>query len=276
MADEDVIVRFVFEDGLPVDPEEATAIAEALLGLGAQPGELEKAVDAHLSHVAQRRKGGEFVRFNWRRESPRGTGGRYIRRLTVEEQQAATELAQTVRQRFATQMGNHLGDLQKGRLPAAEATERGHRAIEEYYEQIFRHGMQAAGNPAVILTPRDKSALSRIVRDECDFWTGFMLDVEAGRGKVPYPDRLAMYVNAAQEAYWLGWVLGDFRPKRLIYWVLGATEHCKTCLMMARLSEKGMTPMQFLVYALRRGFLPQSGYLECKGLHCQCGLKDKE
>lgn len=232
---------------------------------------LSKAVAAHHSHVQQRQgRTGRFVPYNPRREQPRGTSGRFVKRLTGEERVEAERLSGVVIDRFDTVMGRHLGDLEAGRLDAAEAAKRGRESIAEYYEQIFRRGMQAAGNPAILLTPRDRSALSRIVRDEGDFWQSFMRDVAAGTGKIPYPERQGMYTNAAREAFWLGWVLGDLRPRRRIRWVMGPTEHCDTCLAMA--ARGPMSPFLFLQEALAKGFLPQSGYLDCKGIHCQCKL----
>jgi hypothetical protein len=168
----DEIVRLVFEDGLTRATVET--VMNAVMGLGVESSELANGEEAHPSNVALRTRQGGCVRFRWR--------------LTLDERREASVLAKTARGRFSVQMHNHLGDLKLGRLTAKEATARGHAAIEEYYEQIFRHGMQAAGNPAVILSPHDKSALSRIVRDERDYWTGFMEDVEDGRGHMDYEE----------------------------------------------------------------------------------------
>lgn len=268
---DDLKVRFLWEDIEP-SQEQMEAIASALLAQ-TDAEALEKAVAPHDSHIAQRDKSGRFVEFKWRRESPRGTAGKFVRRLTREEQAEATRLSEGVRARFAVQMRNHLGDLQKGRLTAEESSERGREAIASHYEQIFRNGMQAAGNPAIILTPRDKAALSRIVRDEGDFWQNFMSDVANGKGTIPYPDRLEMYVGASHEPYWLGWLLGDFRPKRLIRWLYGKTEsHCKDCSAMVKRGV--MTVVEFYNIALKNGLLPHSGYLSCRGIRCDCRLED--
>jgi hypothetical protein len=235
---------------------------------------LAKAVAPHPDHTLQRDRTGRVLPdFKWRRETPRSLLGRFTRRLGAREQAEAAKQATAIRGQFERALGYPYGDLRAGRLGPDEAASRGRAAIGEYYERLVRAGMQAAGNPAVLLSARERVLIDRIVRDEGDFWQGFMEDIAAGRGRMDYDERFAAYVNAAREAYWLGWVVGDMRPGRRIRWVLGETDHCRSCLGMAQGGP--YSPEAFLSAGVARGYLPQSGSLECKGIRCQCRLEDR-
>lgn len=233
----------------------------------------EKAVAPHQSHVQQRaRASGRFVPFSVRREAARDAGGRFVKRLEPAERQEAERLADRERALLARQLARHKGDLQLQRLDADEAAKRGREAIEEYYERIFRHGLQAAGNPGLLLTPRDRALLARLIRDEGDFWAGFMADIAAGKGTMDYDRRLGLYEQAAREVYWAGWALGDFRPARRIRWQTSPAEHCASCVRLHR-NGVAYTVREFVRDVLGKGFLPQAGSLDCR-TNCKCRLEE--
>lgn len=56
-------------------------------------------------------------------------------------------------------------------------------------------------------------------------------------------------------------------------WDLGPTEHCGDCHSYAAL---GWRPVgEWKVIALERMHYPQSPFIECKGLHCQCRMRQR-
>ena len=237
-----------------------------------------KAVPVHAAHYRQRTSTGKFVPFKIKREAPRDTSGRFVRRLEPAECAEAKRLAGVEQGRLARDLQQHWSDLHEGGITVEQATERGKTAITEYYERIFRLAMQSVGNPALLLTPRDKAAISRMARDEGDYWAKFMQDGANGRTGAPGSaldpaTRLAAYKNATSEAYWLGWTLGDMRQNRTIEWVIGATEqNCGSCLNASKQGK--MSVERFYTEFVSRGILPQSGELDCKGIHCDCSLKE--
>jgi hypothetical protein len=231
---------------------------------------LDKAVAPHPSHFAPRRRDGRFRQGSERAEAPRGATGRFIKRLDSAERKEAARLAGIEQGRFARQMSNHFEDCHSGAISAVKASERGEEAIFEYYERMYRVGMQSAGNPAVILTPRDRAVINRAAQDESDFWKQFMQDVDSRSGTMDYQQRLAMYHRAIGEMYWLGWVYGDIRPKRQIVWKLGESEHCDKCVELSQ-GERPRRFWDFIRECVSQGFVPQAGSLPCR-TNCKCRL----
>jgi|SRR5215831_19230136 len=236
---------------------------------------LEKAVDPHHAHVQARGREGRF-RSGYAAPRPRAAG-KFVRRLTREESAAGSDLARNYiygRDGFAQRMRTHLRDYRESRIGAGQMIERGESEIRHFYELAYRAGRQAAGDPALVLTPQDRAYLNALVRDETDYLRGFVTDMEEGLGVVPYERRLDMYVNAAQEPAWAGWVLGDQSRDRSIRWHYGLTEeHCRDC---RRAVESGWMPVRrFVKDYLSRGLVPQAGRLECHGIHCACRLSER-
>jgi hypothetical protein len=113
-----------------------------------------------------------------------------------------------------------------------------------------------------------------MVRDEMDYLRRFTGDVAEGRGVWDYRRRMAAYGNAAWEAFWGGWLFGDQSAGREIRWQSGGTlDKCDDCLEFA---SRGWMPVRtFMGEVAARGYLPRSGYLECRGIHCLCTLQER-
>jgi hypothetical protein len=252
---------------VPPRPE----LAAVLKRLHVEP--LQKAVAPHVSHYQARRLTGQFAPTPTRAVL-RDAGGKVLRRLTREESRAAVDQARDlIREGLTPRLQRHLGDLTAERIGAEECGKRAGEEIAHFYELIYRAGRQAVGDPAVLMSPEDKARVGRLVRDELDYLKGFMGDVAAGEGRMDYGARMDLYGRAAAELFWLGWTVGDFRKAREIRWVTGATEHCTDC---RRLEEAGWMPaLTFFREVAARGFLPQSGHLECVGIRCACALQER-
>jgi hypothetical protein len=196
-----------------------------------------------------------------------------MRRLDEAEQDAAAAQGQEWVAQLTSRLSRHLGDYEAGHLTSAGLAARGGEDIHLFYGLAYREGKRAAGDPAVLLTATDRAILSRLVRDETDFLRQFGDDMDAGRGRLAYHTRMAMYGAALREVFWVGWVTGDLRLGRDVRWTLGPTEHCDDCL---RFSQRGWLPVAtFYRDILGKGYTPQSGMLDCKGFHCQCVLQER-
>lgn len=232
--------------------------------------DLLKAVSAHHSQV-QQRAGGKFAKFHPSRVAPRDEKGRFIGLLEQADRSAAEQHAKKIQVRLAQMLARHQQDVEVRRLDPKIAAARGREDIKDTYEQLYRAGMQSAGNPGLRLTSQDVALINRTAEDEAQYFTKFMEDVSTGSGKMDYGKRLSMYEPASRHAFWSGFVMGNQRKTRRILWQLGPTEHCYSCLYMNRLGTIDIPT--FIKEGLKRGWVPQSGDLDCKGVHCQCRLE---
>ena len=157
-------------------------------------------------------------------------------------------------------------------IPASTVEARMKARIRDTYTRAFTLGKRHSGNLTTV-NAADALAIKGTRLDEYQYLRGFLRDMDAGAGRMSYEKRADYYAKAARELFWLGFVLGDQSDTRRIEWVLGQTEHCKTCLQMAQGSPWRVGD---ILLKVKRGILPQSGALDCLGYHCQCSLADKE
>lgn len=244
--------------------------------------ELAKAIPAHHSHYQTRSGGGQFVRRAPYHNIPRTDQGRFTKRLTAAERDAAADTARGYAAELRERLQDHLADVTRNAITPAQWYTRCERELRHYYDLLYRCGKQAAGDPAVFISPQDRAALNRLLLDELDYLRGFQQAQEAGEGRMPYPQRMGMYADAVWESFWLGWVLGDQRTGRQVRWRYGPTkEHCGladggSATGCSDFVALGWTPIRdFVREVLSKGFLPRSGSLECKGSRCQCYLEER-
>lgn len=237
---------------------------------------LSKAIpDLHHSQTQQRSKVGRFARQHHSQNQPRNARGRFRGRLTLDEREAAaTQVSEYINDQLSPRLQEHLSDFERGRLTAVEWYDRCERDIRLFYDLSYRAGQRTVGHPASALTPQDKAVLNRVIKDELHYLKGFQTHLETGQGKLPYHVRAELYAQAAREAAWMGWVMGDQRKSRAIRWMRGPTnESCSDCV---RFEAMGWQPAtSFVKHVLGEGYLPQSGKLECQGHHCRCYLEER-
>lgn len=155
-------------------------------------------------------------------------------------------------------------------------------ALDEGYADLFLLGKKAAGN-LFSASADEQAAVSHLTGEEHSYLNAFAAAMRAREGVHPYASRMALYANAAREAYWLGWMLGNRNPDRRVRWVLGATEkHCQSsaagawngCADLAAHGPWSIGEFIEHVWQHGAGALPQSGNLTCHGFHCQCSLEE--
>lgn len=156
-------------------------------------------------------------------------------------------------------------------MPTVERMARA--TIRNAYTRAFLLGKRASGDLSSIADAEARH-LSSIRRDEYTYLRRFLADMKAGAGRLPYEQRMAYYQHALREAFWTGFVMGDRRPSRRIWWNFGKThEHCTHCANNAARKD-GIPIQEFLDSMIPAGIVPQSGKLECHGLLCECWLTD--
>lgn len=262
-------------------PEE---YAEAVAGLADLQADLAKAIPAHPSHFQPRIATGKFTRRHPGNLNPRDASGRFRQRLTQSErEQAARDADEGIRD-FGERLQEHLDDYLRQALDGPKFLARCRRDIARSYQEAYRNGKRAVGDPAILLSPQDRAALNRLVGDEYDYLVAFEQALAQGTTTPQWPPvrRMATYGRAAYEAFWMGWILGDQRAARELQWVYGPTqEHCG---LAAGGKSPGCSDFEargwlsvagFVREILAQGYAPQSGALECKGIQCQCGLEER-
>ena len=206
-------------------------------------------------------------------------GGQFIDRATMQREQAKANAAVGP---TLEEFGSSLSFLQivyeqqsklkleaqtsVALIPFSTIEARMKAQIRVTYSRMAALGRRAGGD-LTSATAEEAERLLAIRRDEYGYLRNFLSDMRTGGGVMDYATRTEFYQQAAREAYWLGWALAQ---KGEIWWRTGATEHCSTCLEMEEASP--FTPERFRAEALDKGYLPQSGALECIGFHCQCFL----
>ena len=158
-------------------------------------------------------------------------------------------------------------------LSERTVTDRAVRHIRSYYSRAFLLGKRASGN-LLSIGSDERNMLRKIRTDEYKYLRRFFTDISNKLGKIPYEKRMAYYQHALREAFWLGFCIGDTTATRTLWWHFGNTiEHCTDCALFA--NRPGGWPIaEFIDQVIKPGKLPQSGSLECKGLHCECYLTD--
>lgn len=157
-------------------------------------------------------------------------------------------------------------------IPLTTVEARLKATIRKSYNEAFLLGKRSVGNLTSI-TNDEAKALLKVRRDEFKFLRGFLSDLRAGGGTMEYGQRMEAYGNAVKEAYWLGFFRGNMDATRRISWVRGQTsDSCRDCI---RFEAHGpYTVEAFLMEVVENGYLPQSGKLDCVGIHCQCRLEN--
>lgn len=144
--------------------------------------------------------------------------------------------------------------------------------VAEAYDEAFLLGKKASGN-LFAMTDADRKIVRAIREDEFKYLRGFMKDIRNEDGVMSYELRADFYKIAVRELWHMGFVVGNKTPGRYLKFTLGPTEHCKSCLFMAKFGW--MAVKEFIALVARYGLLPASGKLDCKGYRCQCRVLEE-
>lgn len=137
--------------------------------------------------------------------------------------------------------------------------------LRQYGREALLQGLADGGVNASDVPAEDFPALVSWLVQQSAFVPGLTARIYAPVSTVDAGTTAQLWANKSlRAAYQLGRVSAD--RNGMYEWVLGATEeHCRTCLRLNGQRHR-------LVTWNRRGLLPGSQQLECKGFNCDCRL----
>ncbi|RYX84197.1 hypothetical protein EON83_10905 [bacterium] len=141
--------------------------------------------------------------------------------------------------------------------------------LREAYREAWMRGREAAGVHSPMRAD-EKRQLEKMYRAQQNYFLNLLKDKEHGTGKMPFPQRIAMYGAALRAAFYAGQVLADLSGDVFYQWTLGAQEHCSDCLKLAR-SGRWRSGVYSAKELSRIGVFPGSGDTQCV-TKCGCTL----
>lgn len=142
------------------------------------------------------------------------------------------------------------------------------REIRDRYKMAFLEGKEAGGSYSD-LDEWDKRELTRLRRSQFQYLRGFLDDIDAKQGTMPYARRMQMYADALSAVFALGFVRSNRSNRRRIKWHRVADDSCDTCL---GLENRIWTPRAFLRWYRQNRILPGIN-TDCLS-NCRCYLED--
>lgn len=141
--------------------------------------------------------------------------------------------------------------------------------IERNLSAAWFAGMRSCGLEPSDITPEEDSARVRFITSQLGYVSGLAQAIVSaklnGQNFSVIAPRLDLWANRWNEANNMAKAMACSDQKQV--WVLGATDHCATCLKMA---GKVKRASQWSA----NGVLPQGSNLACGGWRCQCSLQD--
>lgn len=171
---------------------------------------------------------------------------------------------------FRRSLRSAIRGLWTGAITKRQALSTLRSAIERAVEKAWVEGAAECGIQADELTVEELTARDEFIFTQGEFATGFIDDIEAqskanGGSLTPLLQRGEMWVNQYVSARQQSEAMACANEKRI--WVLGKTEHCRTCLALngqvRRLSfwQNNVMPRN-----------ARNEKLQCQGFNCQCAL----
>lgn len=172
---------------------------------------------------------------------------------------------------FGADMDDLIGRYMSGRVGYQQAIKSFKNFTGKHYQDLFKAGAQAVGNPYFDELGLDKRSLSfvnKARRAEMKFFKRFLQDIKNPyhRPRHPYMKRAGYYKNSGKAQFFNGMVAGS-GDKVQVFWRLGVpqTEHCDVCPQYA---NHGAYTWQTLPT------MPRGGDTPCL-FRCYCHLEIK-
>lgn len=168
-----------------------------------------------------------------------------------------------------SRLQSHINEFIKGERTRGSTEWWVKKELRDYYRRAYGYGLLTGGNYDDIDDYGERE-LKRMRLQEYTYLKGFLDDIEAKRGTMPYRQRAGMYANALPALYWLGFVRSNLSTSRRIRWVVNHdAEHCDTC---EPLHNRTWTVKQFLAWYAKYHILPSEN-TKCLS-NCKCRLED--
>lgn len=159
-----------------------------------------------------------------------------------------------------------LADFQSGKLDVEATVAAFVKSSETTFARARLLGYLAAGAP-MALEDRDAISVARAVEEESAFFRGFLRSLSDGSGRMPVPQRVALYAKTVDHQFHMGEVVAQ-PSDTLIYWRLTPAEHCPDCLRLA--NQSPFTKPGVGENPLRQ--VPRAGFTKCLS-NCKCYLE---
>jgi GNAT superfamily N-acetyltransferase len=144
---------------------------------------------------------------------------------------AAQKQYRSMKAELSGVLNTHMAAFDTGKISAGQLASRLKTDLAAAQRRAFELGLRASGWTSG-LQEADEKWLAGARRQEWRYLNSFMEDLANGTLKMSAEDRLGLYKQTVDSFFWAGRV--DGMPKEtLIYWRLGAAEHCADCLDFA-------------------------------------------
>jgi hypothetical protein len=185
----------------------------------------------------------------------------------VDEQKSLSQFQRGIR--------SSIRSLWNGTFNHFEFVDNMRAVIEQGFRRAWAEGAKQCGVSFDELTKRELDKLEQMTNAQFVFLPGLADDIlensKANGGKLqPLFSRGDMWISEYRVVrdQATGMACGDKKKK----WVLGAAEHCKSCIKLNGKVKRAS-------FWIKSGILPQrngASYLECRGFNCACELVDTD
>lgn len=173
----------------------------------------------------------------------------------------AAEEARRLQAEYAAGWQSDLAEWRSGNIDLVEFERRRYDAIAEHFAESYKLGIKAAGRTFIV--PTDEAHIRAAVNAEQGYLAGFVADMGAGAGRMPYEQRAAQYGAAGNGLYLKGEIAGLDTKWTDCWWDLSAAESCDDCIALA--SNGPYSPLSIPT-------APRLGQTRCRG-NCKCNLR---
>lgn len=143
--------------------------------------------------------------------------------------------------------------------------------IRATFRKMWLLGKQYGGNFQPLTSDEEKQ-LQRLYREEYAYFENLLHDVDAKTFRMNLDRRVAMYGDAAVEAFNLGHLFADLGPDKWLSWKFShdKEKNCPDCLYLSK-GGRYRNGVYRAVELAKRGLVPKSNQLSCY-THCGCSL----
>lgn len=161
--------------------------------------------------------------------------------------------------------------LWTGVIDIDQAFDAGDVAIRNSLTRAWNAGMQSVGVMPSEQSPEERIEIAQIINNEVSRLFSFLLDIEdndkaSGAKLAPHMNRAEMWISRVADVESRARVAARTDPK--LKWVLGPTEHCKSCVRVAGKVKRASSWKKAGIHPRN----PPNSMLDCGGYRCQCDL----
>lgn len=168
-------------------------------------------------------------------------GGDPIERTKFDQNAIEIPRYAGIERSFSNQAQTVVAQFQNGALTRPQAMNLFREHLQEAETAVFVAGRRARGHASLEITEAEAAMLAGRHSRNMRYFSGFLDDVQEGRGRMNYGKRADLYAKSLWSLYTRGettdWEEPENQTARY-YWIMDPdAEHCKDCLDRARKSR---------------------------------------